>query len=646
MICLCGDRFITISMVMPTQAGWRTIRVVVNYGILCYHVPRHPAPRGRSLNTTLITMTVDNTANQRNGYSFGDFWLAYSLMFIFLVIKFWYPGVVFGDLFNFRAVDARNFFALLLTTSAAFLGILVAALLLTFQLIGKEAKRRKEGNILHNRWVISFSCLAAFLVISSICCYVAIPDFKADNDLTLGYYLLYVFIVFLLSIFPLLRVLLHQTNTVAKAQAMIGLLTVDDFAATKDAYYKGKWMAAGELRLSQIRDELLYAIRDNDNTALHTLLTGLTERAIHLITSKTSREDCESVIEGFLIVWKDAEAAASASGGSAFYEIVSNCVVVIYRYAATQKIPLLYFKDLKYYFQDLAENLARKKGIIHLRQVIDTLSISLRIHLQHNCPAENNLQHLLKLFLQPGGAYSSNDEIQWEEVHGFIYDISRIQQLAIDHGLKDLYISARRSLVMLAKYIEHGDYKGLGKYQRAYLLHEIITLGLLFNADKALEAGLFEDTLETYRLDGSLVADIVTNDPVAAPRIFKSIGDHLINARRNFRLNEWMTMNEFGVIPRHTAKQYLANNSVRQATQYVFEVFKVMKSEMEAGQVPAEKKIYDEVKRQLEALVASLKEQEKGGTKIPLITEIEQCLASFQEVNSPPEYNIVPWPKP
>ena len=95
--------------------------------------------------------------------------------------------------------------------------------------------------------------------------------------------------------------------------------------------------------------------------------------------------------------------------------------------------------------------------------------------------------------------------------------------------------------------------------------------------------GLFEDTLDTYGLDASLVADIIVKDTAAAKKILTSIGDFLMNARRKGKLNTWWTINEFGAVPRHTAKNFLANQTVQQATKYIFEVFKKMKEEIEAG---------------------------------------------------------------
>jgi hypothetical protein len=586
----------------------------------------------------------DKSKSAASGYSFWDFWVAYVLVLLFLILKYFFPGVLFADSLNLRLLDAKQWFSLLLTTTGALLGILVAALLLSFQLIEKEAKRKKESNVLHNKWVIAFAGLSLFLIAALTISYVIVTSFVTDNDLSIGYYLLYAFFAFLILLFYIVYILLGYTNTLDKVRKSIALLAVADFASVKQSYYMDGWMNEDHLKFSVIRDEVLYAIRDNDNGALHTLLTELTTRANKLITAEETRVNCEAIVESVTIVWKDAEALAAGNQRLSFYEIVSNCVEMFYHHAAVNKIPLLYYHDLRNYYNNLAENLARKTDLISLRKMITVLEQSLSIHLKNNCPTEDNLQHLLKLYRQTGGTYSTNAEIQWDDIGDFIHDIGKIQQLAIDHQLKDLYTATHRRLHRIADYIEHDDFPALGSFQRAYLLTDIIALRLLFNGERAIKEGLFEDTLDTYRLDATLIANVIVNDSSAARKILTSIGDFLVNTRRKGKLNTWWTINEFGAIPRHTAKHYTANQTVQQSTRYIFEVLKKIKEEVETDDLVSGAKTYDEIKKQMEALINTLSEDVVKGANLPLVVEIQQCLASFQQVNTTADFNVVSWP--
>jgi len=584
--------------------------------------------------------------NTKTGYSPWDFLTFYVSIILFAIFKWGCLSGFFGDGLNFYTLDAREYFSLLLTTAGALLGILVAALLLSFQVIGREAKRRKGSNVLHNPWVISFVGLSVAFMATLVISYITISSFDTDNNLTIGYYLLYLFFIFLFLLFYVVYILLRNTDTLEKTKNIISSLTIKDFTEVKQSYYGGSWMSEHNLQLSEVRDEILYAIRDNDNGALYTLLSELIRHANQLITIETPRNDVEAIVDALSIVCKDANATADSNQRSTYYEMISQCVQAMYNHAAIKQIPLLYYHDLRTYYSDLAEHLMKKGDLTRLQKVIDVLNISLNSHLKNNCPPENQLKDLLDLYKQSGGVHNVASEIQWENIGDFIYDIGRIQQLAIEYKSKDIYIAARRSLHIVAEYIQHGDYPSLGKYQRSYLMLQIINLRLLFNAEKALEAALFKDTLETYHLDGSLIADIIINDPTAVKKILTGIGDHLINACRRSQLNVWFTINQFGVIPRHTASNYLSNEIVRRSTQYIFNVFKTMKKEVEveAKVSPEQFKVYEEIRRQLKALSASLKKEEKENNNIPLIAEIENYLDSFQTINVISDYNIVPWP--
>ncbi|OMP75127.1 hypothetical protein [[Flexibacter] sp. ATCC 35208] len=583
--------------------------------------------------------------HHQSKYSLGNFWLLFLLVAFFITIKFFWSWWFVEDWLGFsNGVDARNFFGILVGTTATFWGFLTAGFLLTYQLSTKEAKRRKASNVLYNSNVIGYSSLSAFLMVASIICYVWIPDFKADRDLTIGYFILFCFLAFLISVFPLFYRLLTDTNSLMIVQELICTLTLTDFFEAKEAYYMGQWKSATHLKLSIVLDEIIYSIRENDNSALHMLLMGMAKSANELIMPGIRREDCESVVEGMSILLKDMEALAMAAADSTAYcDSVSDCIMAIYEHAAAQRIPLLYFHNLQRYYRELAENIAKKGDIISLRKIIEVLSTSFRLHLRENCPPQNRLSNLAQLFKQPDVEHNLDAELQWEAIIDFIQDIGHILELAISNSSKNLYTAAARSLEFLAKIIEHGDFPNLEPLQRASILVEIVYLQLLLNGEDALKEGLFNDTLNTYHLDGSLIADTIINDPASSRLILRGIGDHLINARRHGKLNVWSTINDFGAIPRHTAKYYHDNENVRKATKYIFEVFKMMKEEIEKGNLPKEKKTYDEIKKQLSVLVSSLREQEAKGGTIHLITELESCITTFKIITSAPDFNIIPW---
>ena len=79
-------------------------------------------------------------------YSFWDFWVVYTLVLVFVLIKYFFPGVLFADGLQLQEVGAKLFFSLLLTTAGALLGILVAALTIELSIDqqGGKTQERKQ----------------------------------------------------------------------------------------------------------------------------------------------------------------------------------------------------------------------------------------------------------------------------------------------------------------------------------------------------------------------------------------------------------------------------------------------------------------------------------------------------------------------
>jgi len=577
-------------------------------------------------------------------YSASDFWALYVLVAVFICVRIFVSGGFVPDLLEMNKIEPKNFFSLLASTAASFLGILIAALLLTFQLLSRENKRRKERNILFNRWVISFGCLSIFLVAALIYSYVAIERFSAPTDLTIGYYLLIVFMVFIITIIPVVRIVLDETNSLKKTLQIISTLELADFRITEEAYFRDTWLSSPNRKLSIIKDEIVYAIRDNDNSGLHSLLTEFTNTATTFLHPMFTRNDCEAVINSWSFVCKDAETNAKKAVGLYFYEIVCGASQMLYQHAAMNRLPLMYYFRVQLFLRDMAENLCKEGNVAGVKKLTETLNHSLKVHLQYNCPAEDNLYNLHRLYKQKRPHYDVDSSIQWDGINDFITDLTGIKKYAIEYSSKEIFRDSGRNLEMLVRHIQHDDFPELGKLQRAYLLTSIISLGQVYLSEKALKEKLFPDTLYSYQLEGSTVAEVIVKDQLASKRILTSIGDHLINAMRDNQLNDW-TLNSLGAIPRHTAKYYLSNQSVKDGTLYIFNVLLQMKKEIEREARPENKKIYDEIKSQLNALIGSLAENETEHEKIQLIKAIQKSLKNSKKIKGDSEFNIVPWPK-
>ena len=99
-------------------------------------------------------------------------------------------------------------------------------------------------------------------------------------------------------------------------------------------------------------------------------------------------------------------------------------------------------------------------------------------------------------------------------------------------------------------------------------------------------------------------------------------------------------MNDWGAIPRHSAKHYNINPTVRKATKYIFRTFLKMKKEIEESQLPEQVKNYEQIKIQLSAMYRTLSD---NGVEDDLTKAIKESLNSFMTITGSTEFSIVAW---
>ncbi len=195
----------------------------------------------------------------------------------YLGLKFFNPRL-FPDLLNLSNTTASDYFDLLINSTASIFGILIAVVLLTFELVKHISFRRKDENILNKNVVTNLVSLAVIILVLSLISYANIKDFKEPNNLSIGYFLGFLFIYFIISIFPATKSILESANTLKKIKIKIENLTVEQLAeiATID---NNKFISKdNNLVLVRIRQELLNSVRDCDYEGYAAIIANLNKR--------------------------------------------------------------------------------------------------------------------------------------------------------------------------------------------------------------------------------------------------------------------------------------------------------------------------------------------------------------------------------
>ena len=560
---------------------------------------------------------------------------------IYLYLKYFNPEIV-PDYLNLSQLNPTNYFALLISSTASIFGILIAVILLTIELVKPTVFRRKHENILTKSVVTNLVGMAVAVIILSLLSYSTIPNFKRSNNLSIAYFLGFLFVIFIILIYPATKGILETANTLKKTKEEIQNLTVEKFGKVLTLQNDKFISKNSDLALIRIRQELLSAVRECDYEAYETILRELNNKAIELIGNGQNRQLTGIVFRGVTFIWNTGNFEALRVGNFQFYETIWECIEELYEYAAKKKIYLLHYEYIDFFLRDFIKFLSRNNLGDSLSSGIKILATVFKQNLKFNCPPQEEINDLYFMF-EDGTTMPHNidSNIQWDKINEFISLITDIQTSAIENVDKELFDTSRFELDYIVKEIVYGDYDNLKIYQEAFIVGGIISFQAYYGFN-ANETNLFKDTVQAFQIDTSFISDLIKDEKFYIGRILEDISDFIINSQRKERLNDFFTLNYWGALGRHISKIYLTNKTAQKAMDYILDTLDKLKEEIETNQLPRQAKNYNEIKKQFESLKTWLQKNSER-KEIPVIKRIEKTIGEFKEVKGATDFKIIKW---
>lgn len=569
-------------------------------------------------------------------YSFG-----FGAVIIYLLLKYFNPEIV-PDYFNLSSLKSTDFFELLISSTASIFGILIAVILLTFEFVKHTAFRRKDENILTKSVVTNLVATAVVVIILSLLSYSTIPDFEQPNNLSIAYFLGFLFVGFIISIYPAAKGILETANSLKKTKEEIQNLTVEKFGEVLTLKNDKLISKNSDLALIRIRQELLTTVRECDYEAYATILEELNNKAIALIGKGENRQLTGVVSQGMIFIWNAGNFEALRVGNFQFYETIWESIEELYEYAAKEKIYLLHYEYVDFFLRDFIKFLSRNKLGDSLSSGIKVLATVFKQNLKFNCPPQEEINDLYYIFENGNKMQHYIDSsFQWDKINEFIALMQDIQTSAIENADKELFDTSTFELDYIVREIGDGDFENLKPYQEAYIVIGIISFQT-YNGFNANEANLYKDTVRTFRIDTSFISDLIKNEKFYVGRILENISDFIINSQRKERLDDFRTLNYWGALGRHISKVYLTNKTAQKAIEYILDTFDKLKEEIEKNQLPNQAKNYNEIKKQFESLITWL-QRDNEGKEIHILKRIEKAISEFEEVTGTTDFRIIKW---
>ncbi|MDQ0640203.1 large-conductance mechanosensitive channel [Pedobacter sp. W3I1] len=138
------------------------------------------------------------------------------------LILFGFPGTyffarffklqIFSDYLGLAEVGLRDYFGLILGSTATILGVLIAILLLAIQFSKTSSLRRKQETVLEDWKVFTFSALSIAVIVLSVFAYITVNSVTQPGAINIGYLITYLFLAFVVFLFPAVNTILSTSD--------------------------------------------------------------------------------------------------------------------------------------------------------------------------------------------------------------------------------------------------------------------------------------------------------------------------------------------------------------------------------------------------------------------------------------------------
>lgn len=557
------------------------------------------------------------------------------------MIHFYCPELI-PDHFHLSGIKPSEYFGLITGSTTSIFGILVAVVLLTFEFTKHASFKLDDENIFNKAQVTNFVYLAVSIIVLSFISFTSISSFSNHFDLTIGYFLGFLFIIFIFAIFPVSKSILDTANTLKKTREEINNLILEDFEMIQSIKTSKFISKDNSVKLVKIRSELVKVVRDSDYEGYNTILSDLNKSVLKIIKNGDNRLTTLSVFQGLTFIWKSGNLEAFRLGNHQFYDTIWECIEELYEYAAKKKIFLLHFEEIDYFINDFINFLSRKKLGDSLNTGFKTLNKSFIQNLKYNCPPQEEIKFLYLIYeRKPQLKHSPENNIHWDKIVDLFNKSNRIQNASITIGDEELFSSCQFENSYLAKQIFYQEQIILEPYKEAYLITHIISYQFYY-ALKAIQSTKLENPLLFVHSYSSLLSDATQANKIYLPRLLEDYSDFLITSQRLKKLDDYYLLNDLGALGRHLSEFYCSNTLAQKTINYTLDIFEHLKNEIEKDQLPEQSKNYIALKDQLKSIKDWLL-KDNPTQEILVINRIDKIFNSFLDVEVRRNTSIIPF---
>lgn len=511
-------------------------------------------------------------------------WLLLITIILFLLILFTPIAQKYAfvpDYLNFSKLQsADDFFSLIIGAIASIFGILMAVIILSVEFFKEKLDKNNYLNPFDNHLIKNSIYLSVNIISFSFLSYIMIDKFNNSKYITIGYFIAALFVIYVYSVFPILKNIINSSSQIKQVLEMIKKLEIIDYKEFSKYSYKEK---NPDSNLRKIKNEIDTYILENKINSYEVILEKILEKTIKLIGDGSNRENCDILIDALTWLLGENCKTAIRVNDSKYFDCVWNSINSIYLFAADKKIELINLQELESFIYFDIKNLYKHfKNTISLGNALNVIENSFNANITKNCPKQEDIWELINLYEKNHHTDSNfTTSFNWNHIITIIDFIFDIQDISIELIDKDLFEECNHRINKMCFNIIF-KFDNLGQYQKGYLIWQKITKSY-YKSSVALERGLYFNTLDCYNIHENLLKTIIQNEILKEEDIrviLKTLGNYLFTDMKNKKLNSDYTYGTFGNFCRigiNSIKKYKMSTLNKNVVDYFINYFTNLK---------------------------------------------------------------------
>jgi hypothetical protein len=614
--------------------------------------PKEPEKGVKSRGILLKEYFISNLFNKEIITDFiSEKWLLIILPLIYVLIMAtplieWLAFI--PDYLNISSISSRDYFGIIIGAIASIFGIVMAVVLLSVEFFKERISKDTYENPLENQLIRNSIYTSISLIGISFLGYIQIESFVTSKYISIGYYIGLIFVFYIYSVFPVLKAIIGKSSRIKSNVDLINSISLSSFQNVSRQRFRDNLDEDDTLKI--LKKELDSYILSGNVIAYQKINDDIISKALSIISDGKNRQQCDIVIGGVIWLWRENSKTAIRANDNHYFETLWRYISDIYLYFADKKAPLLHLQDLNLFIYLDFFKLHEKLGsTIPLTNAMDSIEVSFKSNLINNCPKQENVNRLARMFEEDGyyEPSSIDDSIQWDQINSIIGFMSKVQDCAITMGSKDLFEESLRRHQYLCSDIYYEDFP-IGNYQKRFIIWKELTSSF-YSSRKALENGFYENTFDCFRIPKTLIVDLIERNYVEEKDlrvIISNYADYMILAFKEGKLSTDSligTLNEFCLIGIHCLKNYHKNPLAKKTVSYIIKVLKNLKELAEKDLTSIYPNDYLNLKGKIKHFISVATDMDGFDPEKKPVKKWQKLLDNFQNISEEKEFSIIKW---